>query len=138
METLQTRRQVKKVPGVAGVVAGGERYQVVIGTGVGNVFRELLKLGIPSGDADDGEGAGEDMQDRKTGPHVCFRNNLGLYDSDDPCAYRCRYHLGDIIPADGNGCLADGGCDLPGLRYHRGQCILFYAVSARGECGPQV
>lgn len=64
---LADTAQVKKVPGVAGVVAGGERYQVVIGTGVGNVFRELLKLGIPSGDADDGEGAGKDMQDHKTG-----------------------------------------------------------------------
>lgn len=59
-QSLVDAGQIKAVPGVAGVVAGGERYQVIIGMEVGKVFEELLGLGIPNGDTEDaGSGGAE-------------------------------------------------------------------------------
>lgn len=65
---LADTAQVKAVPGVVGVVTGGERYQVVIGTEVGAVFSELLKCGIRSGDeAEDGNGGVEESTGKAAG-----------------------------------------------------------------------
>lgn len=45
--------QMKAVDGVVGVVDGTARYQVIIGMSVGDVFKELIRLGIPNGDVED-------------------------------------------------------------------------------------
>lgn len=44
------QEELKQIAGVAGIVANAQRFQVIIGTEVDAVFRELIKAGIPNGD----------------------------------------------------------------------------------------
>lgn len=52
-ESLVDQAALKEVEGVVGVVAGNERFQVIIGMAVKQVFDELLKFKIPNGDTED-------------------------------------------------------------------------------------
>lgn len=55
-EKMADQEALKKIPGVAGVVKGNERFQVIIGMAVNQVFDELLELGIVNGDVTENEG----------------------------------------------------------------------------------
>lgn len=61
--------QMKAVDGVVGVVDGTARYQVIIGMSVGDVFKELIRLGIPNGDVEDAVHAESDC-DRNDTPQT--------------------------------------------------------------------
>ena len=54
-EKMVDQEALKNIPGVAGVVKGSERFQVVIGMAVNQVFDELMKLGIVNGDVAENE-----------------------------------------------------------------------------------
>lgn len=55
-EKMADQEALKKISGVAGVVKGNERFQIIIGMAVNQVFDELLELGIVNGDVTENEG----------------------------------------------------------------------------------
>lgn len=54
-ERKADQEALKKISGVAGVVKGNERFQIIIGMAVNQVFEELLELGIVNGDVTENE-----------------------------------------------------------------------------------
>lgn len=56
--------KLKKVKGVMGVVNKGGQYQVIIGSDVGSVYRQILDLGSFDGGKDNGKDNGDDADDK--------------------------------------------------------------------------